>query len=67
MPAAARLATLDDRTLKVLVESGAWITSDVAGPEVDVTTLLPLPLQRAAPVRNSIRIGRAAPSVLAAA
>jgi 2-polyprenyl-6-methoxyphenol hydroxylase-like FAD-dependent oxidoreductase len=64
---AARLATLDDRTLKVLVESGAWITSDVGGPEVDVSTLLPLSSQRAAPVRNSIRIERAAPSVLAAA
>jgi hypothetical protein len=33
---AARLATLDARTLKVLVETGPWITTEVSGPEIDV-------------------------------
>jgi hypothetical protein len=51
---AARLAALEERTLKVLVESGAWITTDVGGPEVDVSALLPLSSQRAAPVHDLI-------------
>jgi 2-polyprenyl-6-methoxyphenol hydroxylase-like FAD-dependent oxidoreductase len=42
----ARLDRLDARTLKVLVETGAWISAEVAGPEVDVATLLPLPTPR---------------------
>jgi hypothetical protein len=45
---AARLAGLDERTLKVLVETGAWFTTEVAGPEVDVSALLPLPPRTAA-------------------
>jgi 2-polyprenyl-6-methoxyphenol hydroxylase-like FAD-dependent oxidoreductase len=40
---AARLAALDERTLKVLVETGPWISA-----EVDVASLLPLPAERRA-------------------
>lgn len=45
---AARLAALDERTLKVLVETGPWISAEVGGPEVDVASLLPLPAERRA-------------------
>lgn len=45
---AARLAALEERTLKVLVETGPWISAEVGGPEVDVASLLPLPAERRA-------------------
>ena len=48
-----RLATLATRTLAVLVASGAWISAEVGGPEVDVAALLPLPAPCAAGVRAS--------------
>jgi 2-polyprenyl-6-methoxyphenol hydroxylase-like FAD-dependent oxidoreductase len=53
---ASRLASLDERTLKVLVETGPWITTEVGGPEVDVAALLPLPNQGRAfePLRRDI-------------
>lgn len=41
-----RLAGLSARTLKVLVETGPWITDEVGGPEVNVAELLPLPTTR---------------------
>jgi 2-polyprenyl-6-methoxyphenol hydroxylase-like FAD-dependent oxidoreductase len=37
-----RLIGLDDATLKVLVESGPWITSEVGGDEVSVDEVFPL-------------------------
>ena len=37
-----RLIGLDDSTLKVLVESGPWITSEVGGEEVSVDEVFPL-------------------------
>jgi hypothetical protein len=45
---AARLAALNERTLKVLVETGPWISAEVGGPGVDVASLLPLPAERRA-------------------
>lgn len=35
----ARVQALDTRTLKVLVESGAWITREIGGDEVPVTAV----------------------------
>ena len=40
---AGRLAALSDLTLKILVETGPWISAEVGGPEVDVDAILPLP------------------------
>ena len=45
---ATRLDALETRTLAVLVASGAWISAEVAGPEVDVAALLPAPAPAAA-------------------
>jgi hypothetical protein len=46
---AGQLGCLSDRTLKVLVETGPWVTTEVGGPEVDVAAVLPLPAARRAP------------------
>jgi 2-polyprenyl-6-methoxyphenol hydroxylase-like FAD-dependent oxidoreductase len=64
---AARLAALGERTLKVLVETGAWITTEVGGPEVDVAALLPLPARHATPAPVVDLIGRRTAVALAAA
>lgn len=45
----ARLAGLSERTLKILVETGPWVASEVGGPEVDVAAMLPLPANRRTP------------------
>ena len=37
-----RLIGLDDATLKVLVETGPWITFEVGGDEVSVDEVFPL-------------------------
>lgn len=52
---AARLASIDDRVLKVLVETGAWNTDAVAGPEVP-TPALPLAPQPAESRRDVSRL-----------
>jgi hypothetical protein len=64
---AARLATLGERTLKVLVETGEWITTEVGGPEVDVAALLPLPVRQPTPAPVVDRIERRTAVALAAA
>jgi hypothetical protein len=54
---AARLAALSEQTLNVLVETGAWVTNEVGGPEVDIAAMLPLPVtqprQRRLPSRSA--------------
>lgn len=64
---ARRLARLSERTLKVLVETGTWITTEVGGPEVDVAALLPLASRgRAETPARRLVIGRSPAAALAA-
>ncbi|MFS8102487.1 hypothetical protein LFM09_35715 [Lentzea alba] len=48
-----RINALDVRTLKVMVESGAWITREIGGEEVEVPSAVPAAVE---PVRRGLSL-----------
>jgi hypothetical protein len=49
-----RVNAMDTRTLKVMVESGAWITREIGGEEVVIPAAEPAAVQQ--PVRRGLSL-----------